>query len=38
MMITCGEIERRLLAALAEPVEGSEGRKRTLLDCLRVLG
>jgi len=34
--MTAADIERRLLAALAEPIEGAEGRKRALLDVLRV--
>lgn len=37
-MLSAADIERRLLAALAEPTEGAEGRKRALLDCLWVLG
>jgi hypothetical protein len=37
-MLSSADVQRRLLAALAEPAEGSEGRKRVLLDCLRILG
>ncbi len=37
-VLTAAVVERRRLAALAEPIEGAEGRKRALLDCLRVLG
>ena len=36
-VLSSADIERRLLAALAEPTEGAEDRKRALLDCLRVL-
>jgi len=31
------DIERRLLAALAEPTETAETRKRAILDVIRVL-
>lgn len=37
-MLSSADIERRLLAVLAEPVESAEGRKCALLDGLRVLG
>jgi hypothetical protein len=36
-MLSSADVQRRLLRALAEPAKGSEGRKRALLDCLRVL-
>jgi len=35
-MLTVADIERRLLAALAEPTETAEARKRALLDVIRV--
>lgn len=37
-MLSFADIERRLLAALAEPVETAEVRKCALLDVLRRLG
>jgi hypothetical protein len=37
-MMTSIDFERRLLAAMAEPVESAEGRKGALFDGLRVLG
>ncbi len=37
-MLSSADIERRLLCALAESAEGAEGRKRTLLGVLHVLG
>jgi hypothetical protein len=36
-MLSASDIERRLLAALAEPMETAEARKRALLDAIRVL-
>ena len=36
-MLSAADVQHRLLAALAEPMEGAEGRKRALFDCLRVL-
>jgi hypothetical protein len=37
-VLSSADIERWLLAALAEPVEFAEERNRALLDVLRVLG
>jgi hypothetical protein len=36
-MLSAADIERRLLAALAEPTETAEERKRAFLDAIRVL-